>query len=95
MRYYISDCHFFHESMNTSMDCRGFKDVDSMNQLMVQRWNRKVGTKDEVVVLGDFSLGTAEQTNFLLEQLNGRKYLILGNHDSVVRRRRFRQELFE
>ena len=57
MRYYISDCHFFHESMNTSMDCRGFKDVDSMNQLMVQRWNRKVGTKDEVVVLGDFSLG--------------------------------------
>ena len=59
MRYYISDCHFFHESMNTSMDCRGFKDVDSMNQLMVQRWNRKVGTKDEVVVLGDFSLGTA------------------------------------
>ena len=95
MRYYISDCHFFHESMNTSMDCRGFKDVDSMNQLMVQRWNRKVGTKDEVVVLGEFSLGTAEQTNFLLEQLNGRKYLILGNHDSVVRRRRFRQELFE
>lgn len=95
MRYYISDCHFFHESMNTSMDCRGFEDVDSMNQLMVQRWNRKVGTKDEVVVLGDFSLGTAEQTNFLLEQLNGRKYLILGNHDSVVRRRRFRQELFE
>lgn len=95
MRYYISDCHFFHESMNTSMDCRGFEDVDSMNQLMVQRWNSKVGTKDEVVVLGDFSLGTAEQTNFLLEQLNGRKYLILGNHDNVVRRRRFRQELFE
>lgn len=95
MRYYISDCHFFHESMNTSMDCRGFEDVDSMNQLMVQRWNSKVGTKDEVVVLGDFSLGNAEQTNFLLEQLNGRKYLILGNHDSVVRRRRFRQELFE
>ena len=95
MRYYISDCHFFHESLNTCMDCRGFESVDAMNQYMIRQWNRKVMPRDEVVILGDFSLGTAEQTNQLLEQLHGKKFLILGNHDGVVKRRRFRQELFE
>ena len=95
MRYYIADCHFFHENLNTQMDRRGFPDAAAMNDYMIRQWNRKVRDKDEVVILGDFSLGTAEQTNQLLEELNGRKYLILGNHDGVVKRRKFRAELFE
>ena len=95
MRYYIADCHFFHENLNTQMDRRGFPDAAAMNDYMIRQWNRKVRDKDEVVILGDFSLGTAEQTNQLLEELNGRKYLILGNHDGVVTRRKFRTELFE
>ena len=95
MRYYIADCHFFHENLNTQMDRRGFPDAAAMNDYMIRQWNRKVRDKDEVVILGDFSLGTAEQTNQLLEELNGRKYLILGNHDGVVKRRKFRTELFE
>ena len=94
MRYYIADCHFFHDTLNRQMDCRGFADADAMNAYMIRQWNRKVRPKDEVVILGDFSLGTAEQTNQLLETLNGRKYLILGNHDGVVTRRKFRKELF-
>ena len=36
MRYYISDLHFFHESLNTQMDCRGFKDVAQMNAYMIK-----------------------------------------------------------
>ena len=60
------------------MDRRGFPDAAAMNDYMIRQWNRKVRDKDEVVILGDFSLGTAEQTNQLLEELNGRKYLILG-----------------
>ena len=28
MRYYIADCHFFHEQLNDQMDHRGFKDAD-------------------------------------------------------------------
>ena len=35
MRYYISDLHFFHESLNTQMDCRGFKDAAQMNAYMI------------------------------------------------------------
>ena len=32
MRYYISDLHFFHESLNTKMYHRGFENVEVMNQ---------------------------------------------------------------
>jgi calcineurin-like phosphoesterase family protein len=84
MRYYISDCHFFHEALNWRMDKRGFESVEAMNQYMIEKWNGKVRPKDEVVVIGDLSWGTAEQTNMLLKQLNGKLYLICGNHDRFL-----------
>lgn len=81
MRYYISDTHFFHERLNQHMDCRGFADAKEMNEYMIRKWNDKVKPKDEVVILGDLSIGKAEETNELLESLNGILYLIVGNHD--------------
>ena len=81
MRYYISDLHFFHESLNTQMDCRGFKDAAQMNAYMIKQWNSRVRPKDEVVILGDFSVGKAKETNEVLSQLNGTLYMIKGNHD--------------
>ncbi len=36
---------------------------------------------DEVIILGDLSFGTAEESTALLEQLNGHLCLIQGNHD--------------
>lgn len=81
MRYYIADCHFYHRALNTKMDVRGFADVEAMNEYMIERWNAKVRKNDDVVILGDLSLGTVEETNELLQRLNGRLYLIRGNHD--------------
>lgn len=89
MRYYIADLHFFHGAMNTRMDCRGFESVEKMNEYMLHKWNGKVRKNDEVVVIGDLSWGTVEQTNALLEELNGRLYLITGNHDRFVDRADF------
>ena len=85
MRYYIADPHFFHGALNTKMDRRGFESVEAMNEHMLQQWNRKVRKNDEVVILGDLSWGKAEETNELLEQLNGRLYLIQGNHDRFLK----------
>ena len=68
MRYYIADCHFFHEQLNDQMDHRGFKDADEMNAYMIQKWNKKVRKNDAVVVLGDFSYGTPEQNAELFPQ---------------------------
>ena len=59
MRYYIADLHFYHRAMNEKMDQRGFSTVEEMNEYMVEQWNKKVRKNDEVVILGDFSFGTA------------------------------------
>lgn len=85
MRYYIADLHFFHAAMNSKMDCRGFADITQMNEYMIQKWNGKVRKNDEVVIIGDFSWGSPEETTELLKRLNGRMYLIQGNHDRFLK----------
>ena len=80
MRYYIADLHFFHDALNRQMDCRGFANAEEMNAYMLKKWNGKVRPEDEVVILGDLSWGKAEETNELLKKLNGKLYLIQGNH---------------
>ena len=81
MRFYISDSHFYHENLNAKMDNRGFESVEAMNEHMIAQWNKKVRKNDEVVILGDFSIEKGEKTNEILHRLNGKKYLIIGNHD--------------
>ena len=95
MRYYIADCHFFHKSLNYQMDCRGFASAEEMNAYMIEQWNRKVRWNDEVVILGDFSVGKAEETNRVLEQLNGFLYLIEGNHDRFGREKGYNAARFK
>jgi calcineurin-like phosphoesterase family protein len=94
LRYYISDCHFFHGEMNEKMDKRGFVSEEEMNSYMMEQWNGRVRKKDEVVVLGDFSFGTAQQTNDLIDQLNGKIYLIRGNHDRFLQDKEFDDSRF-
>lgn len=66
------------------MDQRGFNDVEEMNEYMLQQWNSRVRRTDEVVCLGDLSIGNAIETNKILEQLNGRIFMIRGNHDKFL-----------
>ena len=95
MRYYIADLHFFHENLNTKMDKRGFANVNAMNDYMLKQWNSKVRNRDEVVILGDLSWGKSEETNQLLQKLNGRLYLIQGNHDRYIKDPNFDSSRFE
>lgn len=94
MRFYIADQHFFHNNLNTAMDKRGFPDAESMNEYMIARWNERVKKKDEVVILGDFSVGTPEQTAEILKRLAGKKFLVAGNHDRFAQSSRFDTSLF-
>ena len=78
------------------MDMRGFADAEQMNAYMIGQWNNKIRKNDEVVILGDFSFGKGEETNRILEQLNGRLFLIRGNHDDrYLKDRAFRKDRFE
>lgn len=95
MRYYIADLHFHHDSLNQNMDCRGFENGEAMNEYMIQRWNSKVRPQDEVVILGDFSISAnGEEVNKVLRRLQGKKYLVKGNHDRYLDSRRFDSSLF-
>ena len=95
MRYYLADCHFFHGNLNDRMDCRGFSSEEEMNEYMIEKWNAKVRKRDEVVILGDFSLGNVEETTALLGRLQGKLHLILGNHDHVMEHKRMDLSRFE
>ncbi len=93
MRYYISDLHFYHNSLNEQMDNRGFANVEEMHEYMIKQWNSKVRRGDDVVILGDFSVGKGVETNEILQRLNGAKYLIEGNHDKFLNDRKFDRTL--
>lgn len=95
MRYFISDLHFYHQNLNEQMDCRGFADGKEMNEYMIRQWNRRVGPKDEVVILGDLSVGKGKATNVIVEQLNGRLILLEGNHDRFLGDKQFDRSRFE
>lgn len=96
MRYYIADLHLFHFVVNDRMDKRGFKSNEEMNEYIIEKWNSKVRPCDEVVVLGDISFGKGKETNEVLERLNGKIYLIRGNHDGfILSDKRFNAERFE
>lgn len=78
--FFTSDTHFNHANIIRYCQ-RPFKDVDEMNEVMIANWNNTVGNDDVIFHLGDFCLGEAAEWTKLLDRLNGRIYLILGNHD--------------
>ncbi|MBR4543428.1 MAG: metallophosphoesterase family protein [Lachnospiraceae bacterium] len=94
-RYYIADLHFFHDALNTRMDKRGFSSGEEMNEYMIGKWNDRVRKKDEVVILGDFSLGKADETMEILKRLSGKKMLVEGNHEKYLKDKSFDKSLFE
>ena len=78
--FFTSDTHFNHANIIKFCN-RPFKDVEQMNETMIANWNRVVGMDDTVFHLGDFCLGGAAEWTKVLDRLNGKIYLILGNHD--------------
>ena len=80
MRYYIGDIHFGHKKV-LDFDSRPFKDVEEMDREIIWRWNHTVGAEDEVYIVGDFAYRNERPAEWYLAQLQGHKYLIIGNHD--------------
>jgi calcineurin-like phosphoesterase family protein len=78
--FIISDTHFSHKNIIT-YEQRPFTEVDHMDSTMINNWNKVVSDNDLVFHLGDVSIAGAKRSEFILNQLNGRKILILGNHD--------------
>lgn len=78
----ISDTHFGHRNIIDYCN-RPFKDALTMSLAIRDNWNSVVKPDDIVYHLGDVYMGWNEQQDIgqFLGSLNGRKRLILGNHD--------------
>ena len=78
--FFTSDTHFYHGNIIRFCN-RPFKSVEMMNETIISNWNNTVGQDDIVFHLGDFCLGGSAEWNKILDRLNGKIYLIMGNHD--------------
>lgn len=85
--YIISDHHFFHSNI-IQYERSEFNDIFEMNEHIVKEHNQVINSDDVVIFLGDFCFKSKEIKNFL-SQMNGHKYLLLGNHDSIDLARRY------
>ena len=78
--FFTSDTHFNHTNIIRFCD-RPFGSTEEMNEKLIGNWNSVVGPDDIVFHLGDFCLGGSAEWTKVLDRLNGKIYLIIGNHD--------------
>jgi calcineurin-like phosphoesterase family protein len=86
MIWFTSDTHFYHSRIIDYCDrpyrlLDGRPDVQGMNRDMVAKWNEIVGKDDIVYHLGDFGFGSPGRLLGIRQALNGKIFLLRGNHD--------------
>jgi len=79
--FFTSDHHFGHKGVIKHSN-RPFQSVEEMNEIMIQRWNKKVKRNDIVYHLGDIGLTSSNKLIPIIDRLNGLIHLIKGNHDN-------------
>ncbi|MFC6490757.1 metallophosphoesterase family protein [Nitratireductor sp. GCM10026969] len=80
MLFFTGDTHFGDPRV-LRIDRRPFGSLLEHDEALVETWNAVVGPGDEVWHLGDF---TRRDPDALLEALNGRKHLVIGNNDGAA-----------
>lgn len=88
VNYYISDLHLFCKSQTkggVNYDDRPFENIEEMHRHILEHWNAKVTNADTVYILGDIALRRKnDDLVSLVARLNGKKVLIVGNHDDLA-----------
>lgn len=56
-----------------------------MDEAIIENWNSRVRPDDVIYHLGDVFFTGVERAIEVLNRLNGQKFLILGNHDKVIK----------
>lgn len=98
----LSDTHFNHTNILGFTDQSGekirgsrFSSVEEMDEEMVQKWNSVVKEGDKVYHLGDVYFGSQQRADEILSRLNGKKRLIVGNHDCIYGKGNVLQKHFQ
>ena len=82
--FVTSDTHFCHDR-EFIFKPRGFEKIADMNEAIVERWNNVVTQEDTVYHLGDAMLNDNDAGIEFLKKLNGKIYMLNGNHDTATR----------
>jgi len=77
--WFTSDTHFYHKNI-IKFTNRPWNTVEEMNNALINNWNEVVKPNDTVFHLGDFAFTSNGNWKKLINELNGKIYLILGNH---------------
>lgn len=78
--FFTSDLHIGHANV-IKFDKRPFRDLEHMHQVLINNFNSTVPVEGVTYFLGDIGLCNATTVKQVIEQLNGTKVLVLGNHD--------------
>jgi len=92
--YFTSDLHLNHTNIIKYCN-RPFKTIEEMDTTLINNWNEIVKPKDSIYILGDFTFNNIEYINHTLNILNGKKYLIKGNHDAFLKNKKLDLSQFE
>ena len=82
--FFTSDLHFGHKNIIKYCN-RPHSSVDIMNERIVELWNRYIPEDADVFILGDVAFSMSKnKIREILNSMNGRKHLVIGNHDELV-----------
>lgn len=100
--FVISDTHFGHENIldfenrREKMILPDNATIEDHDTELIERWNNTVNKNDLVYILGDFSFYKYDKTTEILNQLNGDKVLIEGNHDMIyLENKKFNRSIYK
>lgn len=78
--WFTADTHFGHTSIIKYCN-RPFKDINHMDEVLIQNWNVRINPEEIVYHLGDFAWRNIGK---YIERLNGNIHLIRGSHDKQI-----------
>lgn len=83
--FFTSDVHIGHATvLKSTFDNRPFRDLNHMHESFIKRYNATVPENGTCYFLGDIGLCNKTIISDIINQLNGTKVLILGNHDKGI-----------
>lgn len=85
-----SDLHFYHKNVIGFCN-RPYDSVEEMNEGIINNFNSVIKPEDKLILLGDLAFTSPLKAKKLIDRINGKKFLVVGNHDSrLVKNEDFR-----
>lgn len=78
--YFTADTHFCHRHI---MDycTQPFKSIEEHDEVLIENWKKTVPEDGIVFHLGDVGFGLSTRLREIIDDLPGKMYLVVGNHD--------------